>query len=272
MLGPRFEPDANKMSFLDAFATKGFLTARRLIDPELIAMVHEEYVRQYGDLRCQDLPAHHSVGERRVMFPIKITGPLLHPAIYAHPLLGGILGGLLGHDFLIDSFGCVAAFAGAPQQQVHRDHPALFPGTESCLAVPTFAVTVVIPLLDLTPVTGTTEAYAGSHLATQADNEEILQREPERPYLNMGDCLVMDYRLLHSGMPNNSQQDRPLLYIVYARHWFIDMVNFRNLQRINLDTADALTIPRSARRLFARKAPNSTPDPTVALYCKGAST
>jgi hypothetical protein len=37
---------------------------------------------------------------------------------------------------------------------------------------------------------------------------------------------VFDYRLLHAGRANHSAADRPVLYYVYAKPWFVDPHNF----------------------------------------------
>jgi len=51
--------------------------------------------------------------------------------------------------------------------------------------------------------------------------------------LQRGDCVMLDYRTLHAGLPNLSQQARPIVYMVYARPWFFDDVN--HINRIPLD-------------------------------------
>ena len=243
------------MPLVETFAAKGFATAAQMFDPVLIGEAHDEYMRQYGDLNADDLTAHYQVGERRVQLPIQLRGPLLDPALYANPLLLGILSGLLGRDILIDNFTCVTALAGAPSQHFHRDHPDPLPLIGPGVVAPPFAVTVAIPLVDLTPATGTTELYPGSHAAgLSADGKPRQTFEPERPYLNRGGCILMDYRLWHRGLANSSQQARPVLYIVYARHWFTDNINFNRDCRINLRIEDAATIPPTARRLFRRLA------------------
>ena len=48
-----------------------------------------------------------------------------------------------------------------------------------------------------------------------------------------GDVILMDYRTLHTGLPNRGTRARPILYMVYARPWFFDDVN--HMDRIPLD-------------------------------------
>eukprot|EP00049_Salpingoeca_infusionum_P007968 m.128580 g.128580 ORF g.128580 m.128580 type:complete len:122 (-) comp13873_c1_seq4:1820-2185(-) len=41
-----------------------------------------------------------------------------------------------------------------------------------------------------------------------------------------GDVIMFDYRTVHRGVANTSQKSRPLLYQVYSKSWFADVVNF----------------------------------------------
>lgn len=132
--------------------------------------------------------------------------------------------------------------------------PNLFPA-DSGSVDPPFAITAVVPLIDLTPETGTTEIFPGSHRAELGDDGKPLGlSDSERPFLQAGGCFLMDYRLWHRGMPNISDRVRPVLYIVYARHWFTDMLNFRSHSRINLRLEDARALPLAQRGLFRRLA------------------
>jgi hypothetical protein len=54
----------------------------------------------------------------------------------------------------------------------------------------------------------------------------------------------MDYRLWHQGAANRSNRPRPVLYIIYTRSWFTDLVNFRKHARLRLSKEDALAMPR----------------------------
>jgi len=45
--------------------------------------------------------------------------------------------------------------------------------------------------------------------------------------------MMIDYRTLHTGLPNAGRQARPIVYMVYARPWFFDYVN--HVARIPLD-------------------------------------
>jgi hypothetical protein len=240
----------------ETFARTGYLVIDRLFDPGLIDSVRGEYERQFGELREGSLPPHLNVGDRRVQLPILLQGPLLNPMLSAHPLLVRMLEGLLGRDFLIDNATVVVALPGAGDQNLHRDHHELFPGAvESGENLDAYAITVSIPLVDLTPETGSTKLFPGSHRAKAgSDGEPEALGEGEIPYAAKGGCYLMDYRLWHHGTANRSPNPRPILYFVYSRPWFTDMLNFAEVPRLQVARDDLTVMPSAQRRLFRRLA------------------
>jgi hypothetical protein len=241
------------MSFVEKFNETGWLQMGGLFPTELIDRLRVEVAGQLGELLTDDV-RHRSylrVGDQRAMLSVKLQGPLLDPQVYGNPILLAVLGQLLGADMVIDSFTCVVAMAGAADQREHRDHPPLFP-LEPKLGdnLPPYSITVVIPLIDLTPETGTTRLFPGTHRGSPQD--------PELPYVGRGDCFLFDYRLLHHGSANRTEAVRPVLYVTYSRPWFIDVENFDWQARINIEPEDVQRIPTEHWPLFRR------------LACKGA--
>jgi hypothetical protein len=244
------------MSFAEQFAAEGWLRIGGLFDPALIDEVREECERQLESLtEIRDgHRAYLNVGDKRLMLPVRLTGALANPKLYANPLLLTMLRPLLGEDFLIDNFACVVALPGALEQHAHEDHPDLFPEMAALRSqLPPYAVTVAIPLVDLTEETGTTRIVAGSN-REGSEHSEVL------PYLNRGDCFLMDYRTEHNGTPNRSPAARAVLFIIYARYWFIDIRNFRRQPRINIGRTELGEVPAEHRFLFRRLAAKGSYD------------
>ncbi len=167
-----------------------------------------------------------------------------------------MLAPLLGKDMLIDSLTCVTALPGARDQGLHRDHGSLFEdGIAANQSLPPYAITVAVPLVDLTKETGTTRLYPGSHrLPRGVDGEAPPLGEGELPLVARGGCYLMDYRLWHQGTENRTRRPRPVLYLIYARHWFIDLENFGLQPRLNIDRAVLAGIAPEHRPLFRRLA------------------
>jgi hypothetical protein len=241
------------------FARDGYLVIDRLFDPALIDAVREEYERQFGDLSEDRLPSHLNVGDRRVQLPIALQGPLLDPMLGAHPLLMRMLESLLGRDFLIDNATVVVALPGAQDQSLHRDHHELFPGAaESGEGLGAYAITVSIPLVDLTAETGSTKLFTGSHRTKAGSGKPQTLSDAEMPYMAKGGCYLMDYRLWHHGTANRSPDPRPILYLVYSRPWFTDMLNFADMPRLQVANDELMNVPAGQRRLFRRLTPSAS--------------
>lgn len=253
------------------FRDDGCLTFARMFDPALIDAVRAEYDAQYGDLQSAVLPPHLKVGKGRLQLPIRLSGALFDPALWANPLLSALLSAWLGSDFLIDNISCVTALAGAADQRLHRDHFHPFPEIPELHAmVPSFAITLAIPLVDLSPDTGATELFPGSHRGDTRTDDEIAAGPSVVPYVARGGCYVMDYRLLNRGTANRTGSARPVLYIIYSRPWFTDCVNLSGIPHIAIDRSDSASLPVANRPLFQRLAAKSAVDLTVKEFLAGA--
>jgi ectoine hydroxylase-related dioxygenase (phytanoyl-CoA dioxygenase family) len=106
-----------------------------------------------------------------------------------------------------------------------------------------------VPLIDVDTRTGPTGVWLGSHRWPHAKAQiETMTVAP----LQRGDCMLLDYRTLHAGLPNASRQVRPIVYMVYARPWFFD--NSNHVSRIPLDMPieHYNTLPASLRPLLTR--------------------
>jgi hypothetical protein len=235
------------------FADDGCVDLVGLFDPELIDAARLEFESQF-DLSNARPAEHLQVGHRRLQLPIEVRGPIADAGLSAHPLLLAVVGDVLGADLAIDSVTCVVALPGAKSQALHRDHPGLKLRER-------FAVTVAVPLINLTDATGSTLLFPGSHVRDDPPVEGAMSRPA---YLGRGDCFLMDYTLWHQGMPNRSDQARPVLYFVFARPWFTDDRNFKTHAKINVELDTLMNMPVVQRRLFRRAAVRGGHDLTEA--------
>jgi hypothetical protein len=222
--------------------------------------MYREYLAQFGTLDLAGMqnraakPAptrFMEVGGSRYEVVLPMTGAFGEPQVFANALLIRFLAPLLGRDLHLNSFTAVISHPGAPQQRVHRDYPHLFfePGVGPSLLA--HAVNVVVPLIDVDMETGPTGVWLGSHRVQDlAVDPKAITVCP----LQRGDCIVLDYRTLHAGLPNRGSRARPIVYMVYARPWFFDHANHVNRRRIPVDMPleryDEL--PDSVRPIVAR--------------------
>lgn len=210
-------------------AEHGCLVLKNLFPREFIVSLAESFFAADGSRSDEDLlSSSQVVGPRRVMFPLPLRAPFDQQRFFANPMLGAILSVLLGEDLVLDSCSLVMALPGADAQRLHLDDQLPFGDSKLSLQMPPLAVTVGIPLIDLDQATGTTALFPGSHRRL-IRYDKLSSEEAVNPYLSLGDAYLFDYRLAHAGTPNRSAQRRPLIYLVYARTWYLDTANHLDL-------------------------------------------
>jgi len=165
---------------------------------------------------------------------------------------------ILGPEHVLNDVDAAIAEPNASAQNFHIDDDYLFSQRSFIYNgigghdLPSFAVTVLHPLLDLmTREHGPTEFCIGT---THLGGAEITSRElpirnatlrkllqtlfspegPEHPpscqeggalrldTLRLGDVVLFDYQMVHRGGANKSPLTRAMLYTTYSRRWFKD--------------------------------------------------
>ena len=249
---------------VNLFKQHGALWLENVLARGAIEALRESFQKRFEKTSRSDLVKRGAlVGDQRYMLTLDIKGKFNRPEVYANERLLPLLTGLLSSNLRIASFGCVTALPGAEDQAIHIDHPPLFE-TEPHLTdeIPPYAVTMVVPLVDIEEETGTTAIWEGSHKQATGPNAEDrfklldqLIKEPDysgaaKPLPRQGDVYLMDYRVIHGGLANRSQIDRPILYVVYSRPWFRDGFNFGKQPSVSISAKQLKKVPKRFRRLF----------------------
>mmetsp|Transcript_322 Transcript_322/g.641 ORF Transcript_322/g.641 Transcript_322/m.641 type:complete len:379 (-) Transcript_322:66-1202(-) len=129
--------------------------------------------------------------------------------------------------------GWIFSFPESADQPWHQDGSPLFEkGTES---LPSYALNVFCGLHDAKQLLelGPTEFVVGSH-HMEPDGAMNGIGDPVSAVLGKGDILLYDYRICHRGTSNLSSSVgdtstiRKVLYLMYARPWFREHLNFGN--------------------------------------------
>ena len=240
------------------FLEHGALWLKNAIPPSFVDELASAYRQKYTDQPLKKLKKKHAVvGDQRFMISIKLKPPFNDPRLYANTILLPLVQSLLGHQCVISSFGSVLSYPGAKHQPIHFDHPPLFESPEACGKTPPYALTVVIPLVDIRQETGSTAIWEGSHRRVTARQElQALSENPQWPQAsiplpNRGDVYLMDYRVIHGGMANEADYARPILYLVYSRPWFQDTFNLIDQKPVRFASGERKKIPKEFRHLFA---------------------
>lgn len=224
-----------------------------------IGALHEEFTLRYGDIDIRAMTELASrpgpnpileVGPSRFDIVLEMTGPFADPDIFASPLLRPLLAPVLAADMRLGGFTVVVSYPGAGAQAIHRDHSHLFGHPGVSPGLPVYALNIAVPLVDIDLEMGPTAIWLGSHrwpegAQAQPDAATVL------PF-QRGDCILIDYRTLHAGLPNRSARPRPILYMPYMRTWFADDVNYTRRAPLDISLATYESLPEPARALLLR--------------------
>ena len=199
---------------------------------------HDEVIKGGGARR---------VGNQRYMISLALEGAFANPNVIAPPFVLPVVHRLLTRHAILGSFTAVASYPGAKDQSLHRDNPPLFE-EHSGMETPSFCIALIVPLIPLDEKTGATRIMKGSH---RMRSQEIDGLPFQNPTVDLGSCYLMDSRLFHQGMANNSDRVRPILSLVYQRPWYRDHKNFKQQTPLIMSGQQLDDFPEDMRRLVA---------------------
>jgi hypothetical protein len=129
---------------------------------------------------------------------------------------------------------------------------------------------VFVPLVDVTTENGTTEFIPGTHddecfekmvgkVLELAQTDPSLQHESAvRAHVPAGTVICFDVRVLHRGLANASQDERPMMYFTFARDWFLEQHMFQETSIIENPQDDSQRI--LVKRLYELVTKTNSPD------------
>lgn len=249
----------NAQSAREAFLRHGCVLLRGVFDTASVDVLQREFRERYGmysegEMAAQALePAPNpvfGVGERRYEITPNMSGAFGDPRLFGNPLLRGFLHSLLGEAMRLSGLTLVVSYPGAEMQHIHRDHPLLFEDAALSLGLPPYAINVAVPLIDVDHETGPTGIWLGSNQWPEesAADPASMTVEPFR----RGDCVLLDYRTVHAGVPNRGTVPRPIVYMVYARTWFFDEINHPMRPSLGMTLEEYNNLPEDVRLLALR--------------------
>jgi hypothetical protein len=241
-----------------ALGEHGCVQLRGALPIAAVDAMHRDYMAQFGRMDFTTMeteaakPAPNRflrVGALRYDIVVRMTGAFGNPEVFANTRLLRLLEPLVGSAMQLSNFSVVVSHPGATTQHEHRDHGHLFPDSGLGPGLPVYAVNVAVPLIDVDVRTGPTGVWLGSHRLPGLD---VHRDAMTTPSFRRGDCMLLDYRTIHAGLPNASGQPRPIVYMVYSRPWFFD--HFNHISRIPLDMPldEYNKLPEPVRRHLLR--------------------
>ncbi|KNC52953.1 uncharacterized protein AMSG_09122 [Thecamonas trahens ATCC 50062] len=142
----------------------------------------------------------------------ELTDPSIFPLLTTEAPWLPLVRELLGDDAQCIHTGCMLSMPGSTTQPYHSDGDH----ESTKRHRPVHCLNVFIPLVDLTMARGPTEFIPTSHRLGyyEVDEQPMCLTPPA------GSVLLFDYRLKHRGRGNESADERPVIYITYARPAF----------------------------------------------------
>ena len=240
-------------SLLKDFRRDGFLILKDVFEAEFIQNLHQAFIRNYQhylvDREHEDALC---VGNKRYQITVEVKGAFNTPKLYANPFVLSIVEQLLDKHFIISDFTCVSSLPGAETMHIHSDG-TIFSGVPIANLLPPHAIGLLVPLIPFNQANGVTRIWPGTH--RNAMSNESLETSPDfvDPELDIGSCILMDYRLKHRGNANRSDQVRPLLYCNYSAPWYFDSNNFKKQAHLMIGDEEFEKIPAKYKAMFARR-------------------
>jgi len=122
---------------------------------------------------------------------------------------------------------------GSPGQEWHADGPHVGQTAgwtpEDGNEDPPYAICVFLPLIDLNPERGFTQFWPGTHAYDGLlgfGGVGPLVGAAVDATVDAGSAVLYDYRLMHRGMPNRSQEERPILQFIYNHKDYTETRNY----------------------------------------------
>ncbi|HHC74326.1 MAG TPA: tetratricopeptide repeat protein [Thiothrix sp.] len=220
------------------------LFPRSLIE-EISALFFEKYQHYLNEETCED---SLELGDKRRMITVAIEAAFADERLYGHEFLTGFMRYFLDEDYVLGGVNVAASLPQAAEQDLHKDYKPLF-GNRALneQVTPSFAISLLIPLIDLRPEHGVTRFIKQSHRVPEQKPDHLPM---QTPIMKMGDAVIFDYRTAHYGLCNRSTAVRPLLCMIYHRSWFRDALNYQQQKDIQISAQQKSAMPDKVKPLF----------------------
>ncbi len=221
-------PDLAKA--IEALRTDGIVVLEDAIDLEHIAILREKYLADVELLlNRKDKPFNWNPGNLQQdppPFP-----PYLFRDVLVNDAVIAVTKGILGAGLKSAFYSGNTALPSPHRQPVHADSGQLWPHLK--VAHPAYAIVVNVGLVEMSAENGVTEMWPGTHTDTsvimqtgdiKVSPEALEARRaiepPVQPTVKLGSVVLRDIRMWHAGMPNHTQNPRPMIAMIHFVSWW----------------------------------------------------
>ncbi|MCM3783919.1 phytanoyl-CoA dioxygenase family protein [Neobacillus mesonae] len=182
------------------------------------------FIDQYGEESYLNKKGFNE-GTNNLGLYLPFAPPFNDSLVIEHPFALAIIDRILGKDYSVTLFSSNTSLPGGKRAQpVHSDHGAKF-GNLCKVALPITDLVLNIPLVDVHDSNGPMEIWpGGTHLLPDSyhgpngpDPEELAPHMHSiKVHMSAGSILIRDVRMWHRGTPNQGNESRPNLAIMYS--------------------------------------------------------
>lgn len=217
---------------VNALKIDGYVVLNDVIDPAHLESLRQRMLDDLQKILTRDdAPFNFNAGN------VQQDPPPMHPYLFRDVLLNDLVIAVtqaaLGKGVKNSFYSGNTALPSDQIQPVHADIGQLWPNLEH--ATPPYALVVNVPLVDVSAQNGSTELWPGTHHDTTIyinDGniklpEELVEKRrkispPLQPTLRLGSVLIRDMRMWHRGMPNYTNDPRPMIAMIHWVGWWHD--------------------------------------------------
>ena len=215
---------------VEALERDGIVVIENAIDLDHLAILRERCLADIELLLSRpDKPFNWNPGN------LQQDPPPFPPYLFRDVLVNdaaiAVTKGVLGSGLKSGFYSGNTALPSPHRQPVHADSGQLWPNLK--VAHPAYAIVVNVPLVDMCAENGVTEMWPGTHLDTSVVfqngdikvSPEMLEAQraiepPVQPNVKLGSIVLRDIRMWHAGMPNHTQNPRPMIAMIHFVSWW----------------------------------------------------
>jgi ectoine hydroxylase-related dioxygenase (phytanoyl-CoA dioxygenase family) len=219
---------------VQAVRKEGYVILNDLIDPAILAPIRDRMLADVAKILARkDIPFNFNRGNIQQdppPFP-----PYLAREVLCNEIVIAISQSILGKGLKNGMYsGNTALPRSTGRQPVHADMGQLWPELE--VAHPAYALVINVLPVDVSPENGSTEIWPGSHLDTsvvvqngeiKVSPEKLAEQAKTAPGIQYsaraGSVVVRDIRMWHAGMPNHTDQPRPMIAMIHYVGWWSEL-------------------------------------------------
>lgn len=226
-----------------SFETSGYAVVGGLISAETRELLFESILEDVALIRTRSERTQHEkrTGVGHLQLGLRRYAPYVKSELVANPLIESIVAKLLGSGAWLGFYNGNVNTPGSGYQPLHLDRPFAWKSESEAKAAgqpwppPTITVSCSVALVEITEENGATEIYPGTHHETAVtqwqpgerpeNHPELMQKwgPPSAMTIPAGGICFRDPRMWHRGVPNRTDQTRPMIGLTYhsplAKHW-----------------------------------------------------